>query len=74
MVAIIIYCIYFGWGTPSRAGALGAFVVLVMAVWKGMRWGELKGALMESAKLTVMIFTIIWGVCSTCVSWLRRPA
>ena len=62
VVAIIIYCIYFGWGTPTEAGALGAFVVLVMAVWKGMRWGELKGALMESAKLTVMIFTIIWGV------------
>lgn len=62
VVAIIIYCIYFGWGTPTEAGALGAFVVLVMAVWKGMRWKELKGALMESAKLTVMIFTIIWGV------------
>ena len=62
VVAIIIYCIYFGWGTPTEAGALGAFVVLVMAVWRGMRWGELKGALMESAKLTVMIFTIIWGV------------
>lgn len=62
VVAIIIYCIYFGWGTPTEAGALGAFVVLVMAVWKGMRWTELKGALMESAKLTVMIFTIIWGV------------
>jgi TRAP-type C4-dicarboxylate transport system permease large subunit len=27
-----------------------------------MRWNELKGALMETAKLTVMIFTIIWGV------------
>ncbi|WP_282610063.1 TRAP transporter large permease [Pelagibius sp. Alg239-R121] len=62
VVAIIIYCIYFGWGTPTEAGALGAFVVLVMAVWKGMRWQQLKGALMESAKLTVMIFTIIWGV------------
>ncbi len=62
VVAIIIYCIYFGWGTPTEAGALGAFVVLVMAVAKGMRWGQLKGALMESAKLTVMIFTIIWGV------------
>lgn len=62
VVAIIIYCIYFGWGTPTEAGALGAFVVLVMALWKGMRWKELSGALMESAKLTVMIFTIIWGV------------
>ncbi|MFN3260807.1 MAG: TRAP transporter large permease [Pikeienuella sp.] len=62
VVGIIIYCIYFGWGTPTEAGALGAFVVLLMALWKGMRWGQLKDALIESAKLTVMIFTIIWGV------------
>ncbi len=62
VVAVIIFCIYGGWGTPTEAGALGAFVVLVMAVWKGMRWEQLKGALMESAKLTVMIFTMIWGV------------
>ena len=62
VVGIIIYCIYFGWGTPTEAGALGAFVVLVLALAKGMKWDQLKGALMESAKLTVMIFTMIWGV------------
>ena len=27
-----------------------------------MRWPQLKDALLETAKLTVMIFTIIWGV------------
>ena len=62
VIAIIVYSIYFGWATPTEAGALGAFVVLVMALWKGMRWGQLRGALMEAAKLTVMIFTMIWGV------------
>ncbi len=62
VVFIIIFCIYGGWGTPTEAGALGGFVVLVMALWKGMRWNELTGALLETAKLTVMIFTIIWGV------------
>ncbi len=62
VVLIIIYCIYFGWGTPTEAGALGAFVVLVMALFKGMKWEQLRGALMESAKLSVMIFTMIWGV------------
>ena len=62
VVFIIIFCIYGGWGTPTEAGALGAFVVLVMALWKGMKWADLSNALMESAKLTVMIFTIIWGV------------
>ena len=62
VVAIIIYCVYGGWGTPTEAGALGAFVVLCMALWRGMRWKDLKGALIESAKLTAMIFTMIWGV------------
>ncbi len=62
VVFIIVYSIYFGWATPTEAGALGAFVVLAMAIWQGMKWTQLKGALMEAAKLTVMIFTMIWGV------------
>jgi TRAP-type C4-dicarboxylate transport system permease large subunit len=33
-----------------------------MALYRGARWPELKQSLMETAKLTVMIFTIIWGV------------
>ena len=67
VVVIIISFIYnpFGgdsWGTPTEGGALGAFVVFCIAMIKGMRWGQLKEALIESAKLSVMIFTIIWGV------------
>ncbi len=62
VVGIIVVCIYGGVGTPTEAGSLGAFVILCMALYKGMRMQELKGALMETAKLTVMIFTIIWGV------------
>ncbi len=67
VVAIIIFFIYnpFGgdaWGTPTEGGALGAFVVFLIALYKGMRWPQLKDALLETAKLTVMIFTIIWGV------------
>ena len=62
VVAIIMFAIYGGWGTPTEAGALGAFIVLCIALWKGMRWKELSGALIESAKLTAMIFAMIWGV------------
>ncbi len=50
------------WGTPTEGGAIGAFVVFLMALWQGMRWPQLKDALLETAKLSVMIFTIIWGV------------
>ncbi|MEM7271150.1 MAG: TRAP transporter large permease subunit, partial [Pseudomonadota bacterium] len=67
VVVIIIFFIYnpFGgdaWGTPTEGGALGAFVVFCMALWRGMRWPQFKDALIETAKLAVMIFTIIWGV------------
>lgn len=66
VVVIIIFFVYnpFGeaWGTPTEGGAVGAFIVFLMAVFRGMRWSELKDALLETAKLTVMIFTIIWGV------------
>jgi tripartite ATP-independent transporter DctM subunit len=62
VVGIIIFCVYFGWGTPTEAGALGAFVVFCIAVYKGMKWGNFRDALMEAGKLTVMIFSIIWGV------------
>ncbi len=54
--------IYGGVGTPTEAGALGAFVILCMALYNGSRWGELKSSLMETAKLSAMIFAIIWGV------------
>lgn len=67
VVATIILFVYnpFGgdaWGTPTEGGAIGAFIVFLMALYQGMRWAELKDALLETAKLSVMIFTIIWGV------------
>lgn len=66
VVLVIIMFVYnpFGdaWGTPTEGGAIGAFIILLMALWRGMRWPQLKSAIMESAKLSVMIFSIIWGV------------
>ena len=62
VVIIIFTAMYYGWATPTEAGALGAFVVFVLALFHGMRWKSLREALLESAKLTVMIFSIIWGV------------
>jgi tripartite ATP-independent transporter DctM subunit len=62
VVGIIIVCIYGGVGTPTEAGSLGAFIILLMALRKGMRWKELRSSLMETTKLSVMIFSIIWGV------------
>jgi TRAP-type C4-dicarboxylate transport system permease large subunit len=52
----------FGWATPTEAGSLGALCVFVIALANGMKWPELRGALLETARLTAVIFTVIWGV------------
>lgn len=66
VVVIIIFFVYnpFGdaWGTATEGGAIGAFIVFCMALYRGMRLPELKDALVETAKLSIMIFAIIWGV------------
>ena len=66
VVAIIVLFVYnpFGeaLGTPTEGGAIGAAIVLAMALWRGMGWRQLASALLETAKLSAMIFTIIWGV------------
>lgn len=66
VILLIVLFVYnpFGeaFGTPTEGGALGAAVVLAMALWRGMGWRQLGSALLETAKLTAMIFTIIWGV------------
>ncbi len=67
VILIIICFVYnpFGdkaWGTPTEGGAIGAFIVFCFALIHGMRWPEFKSALLETAKLTAMIFAIIWGV------------
>lgn len=62
VVGIIFYSMYSGKATPTEAGALGAFVVFVIALFHGMRMNNIMEALLETAKLTVMIFSLIWGV------------
>ena len=69
VVGVIFGALYSGAATPTEAGALGALIVFVLYVlraWRQRSWtqagGRLREALMETAKLTVMIFTLIWGV------------
>jgi len=69
VVGIIFGALYSGAATPTEAGALGAMVVFGLYVFQAYRqraFGEMRGrlreALMETAKLTVMIFTLVWGV------------
>ena len=62
VIFVIFFSMYAGWATPTEAGAVGSFVVFVMAMAGGMKWPTLRDALLETARLTVMIFSLIWGV------------
>ncbi len=63
VVGIILGGIYTGWMTPTEVGGVGAFVIFLLALAKhGMTTRNLVDALMETSKLTVMIFTIIWSI------------
>ena len=69
VIGIIFGALYTGAATPTEAGALGAMVVFSLYIaraWRekalGLMRQRLREALMETAKLTVMIFTLIWGV------------
>lgn len=62
VVAIIMVSMFTGVATPTEAGALGASVVFILALLRGTRYKTISAALLESAKLTAMIFSLIWGV------------
>lgn len=69
VVGIIFGAMFTGTATPTEAGALGAMVVFLYYIYRAWRekklgsvHGKIKESLHETAKLTVMIFTLIWGV------------
>ena len=68
VIAIILGGIYTGWMTPTETGAVGAALIFFMALGRraifgeGMTKKDFIDSMMETGKLTVMIFTIIWGV------------
>jgi tripartite ATP-independent transporter DctM subunit len=63
VVGTVLGGMYTGWATPTEVGALGAFIIFVMALLKRALTGaKLLESLIDTAKLTVMIFSIIWGV------------
>ena len=69
VVVVVFGALYSGAATPTEAGALGAMIVFTLYVLRALRQRSLaqagrrlREALMETAKLTVMIFTLVWGV------------
>ncbi len=58
---LIIGGIYGGLFTPTEAAAIGAFITLIIAVLRGMRWQGLTSAISEALALSAMIFFMIVG-------------
>jgi tripartite ATP-independent transporter DctM subunit len=61
LIVIVLGGIYTGFATPTEAAGIGALGAFVMALPR-MRGGDLKTALLETARTTAMIFAIIIGV------------
>ncbi|MCP4383381.1 MAG: TRAP transporter large permease [Hyphomicrobiales bacterium] len=59
---LVIGGIYFGFFNPTPAAAIGVFLVWVYGSARGfVRWRELRGALLETARTTGMIYLILLG-------------
>lgn len=59
---LVIGGIYFGLYNPTPAAAVGVVLVSVYGIGRGLvRLGELKGALLETARTTGMIYLILLG-------------
>ncbi|NLM20654.1 MAG: TRAP transporter large permease, partial [Peptococcaceae bacterium] len=54
--------LFIGWFSPTEAGAVGALALLIVtAVQKKMDWPKLKASLLDTTKLSAMIFLLIAG-------------
>lgn len=69
VVGAIFGALYTGYASPTEAGALGAAIIFLLYFGRALIQKSFPSfrknifeALMETAKLTVMIFTLIWGV------------
>jgi len=60
---VVIGGLYTGVFTPTEAGAVGAFSMLIVALaMRRLTWSKFKDCLLEAGRTTVMIFVIIIGV------------
>lgn len=62
VVFVIMGGIYTGVMTPTESGAVGAMIIFLLALSRGMTWSQFSAGIQEAAKTAVMIITIIWGI------------
>ena len=63
--------ILFGWMTPSEAGSIGAFLAILLAMFRGRLTYDLMKSVVESSGRTIaMVFFII--ISATCFAYVYR--
>jgi tripartite ATP-independent transporter DctM subunit len=73
---VVIGGMYGGWFTPTEAAGVGAFGGFLFAWARGtLSWGGLRDVLVESARTTAMLFTIVIGaqIFSSFVNFTTLP-
>ncbi|MDX2222206.1 MAG: TRAP transporter large permease [Rhodospirillaceae bacterium] len=61
VILIIVVGLYTGWLTPTEVGGVGAFIIFCMAIARrGTTRSDIVQALVDTAKLTAMIMTVLW--------------
>jgi C4-dicarboxylate transporter, DctM subunit len=63
---VLVFClvvggIMMGYFTPSEAGAVGTFAVLILAAAKGFRYKEYKRSVVEALRTSLMLLMLVAG-------------
>jgi C4-dicarboxylate transporter, DctM subunit len=58
---VVVGGIMLGYFTPSEAGAIGTFAVLILAVAKGFRFKQYKQSVIEALRTSLMLLMLIAG-------------
>ena len=61
LFGLVMGGLYSGFFSPTEAGGAGAFLALIFAIVRGMRWPAFLRALRSTAKMTAGIFVILIG-------------
>ncbi len=62
VISIVIGGIYSGWMSPVESGAVGAFIILLLALANKMGFKGLTDALGDTARTAIMVLTIVWCI------------
>ncbi len=61
LFGLVMGGLYGGLFTPTEAGGAGAALALFFALWRGMKWEQLKQVLRETVRMSSTIFLILIG-------------